>query len=353
MRRILLSAVLLLASCGTVAAQTPAKPTPARAPEPPLRRWFEFQQFVLSTRYRFISNSADVTTSNHMQYREQIRFRFNVDAKKRYTLNAGVFTGTQYIASWNNLGPGTGDFDGKSHYLRQLYLSATPVTGLEGQIGSLFVSRGEHTEFSSFDDDGWVAGGRVSVRRPKSFYFDELSLTHGVVASTTTPNLWKRWDDLDDLNYTQVLAAKRFTPVVAASMDYTKHGKTDTLRAAMSLRFKAGSPLSALRWEQYARFSEPDAAGFVVTAERPVTKWVRLQGGYATVDERYGGLNADRIQRGRRVFAIANVPIHGPLSASVFATHALDADYTISNKTRFDAVLAWDVLNSLRSTGKF
>ena len=91
-------AVLLLAPCGTVAAQTPAQPAPARAPEPPLRRWFEFQQFVLSTRYRFISNSADVTTSNHMQYREQIRFRVNLDAKKRYMLNAGVFSGSQYLS---------------------------------------------------------------------------------------------------------------------------------------------------------------------------------------------------------------------------------------------------------------
>jgi hypothetical protein len=237
--------------------------------------------------------------------------------------------------------------------MRQIYFSATPVPGLEGQIGSLFVNRGEHTEFTTYDDDGWVTGGRVSVRRPKSLYVDELSVTRGAVASTPTPNLWKRWDDLDDLNYTQVLVAKRFTQIVAASMDYTKHGKADTLRGAVSLRFKAGSPLSAVRWEQYARVSDPDAAGFAVTAERPVTKWVRLQGGYATIDQLYGGLNADRIQRGRRLFAIANVPIHGPLSASIFATHAFDADYTISNKTRFDAVLAWDVLNSLRATGKF
>ena len=101
------------------------------------------------------------------------------------------------------------------------------------------------------------------------------------------------------------------------------------------------------------RFSAPAAADVVVTAERPVTKWVRLQGGYATIDERHGGRNADRILRGRRMFAIANVPIHGPISASIFATHALDAGYTISNKTRFDAVLAWDVLNSLRAPGKF
>lgn len=352
MRRILLSTVLLIVSCGAVAAQ-PSQPAPVRAPEAPLRRWFEFQQFVLSTRYQLVRNSSGVTTSSHQQYREQIRFRFNVDARKRYSLNAGVFTGRNYIASWNDLGPGTGDFDGKSDYMRQIYVSAIPVPGLEGQIGSLFVNRGEHTEFTTYDDDGWVTGGRLSVRRPKSLYFDELSVTRGVVASTSTPNVWKRWDDLDDLNYTQLLAAKRFTPIATASMDYTKHGRTDTVRGAVSLRFKPGSLLSSVRCEQYVRVSEPGAAGFAVTAERPVTRWARLQGGYATIDALYGGLNGDRIQRGRRLFAIANVPIHGPLSASIFATHAFDADYTINNKTRLDAALVWDVLNSLRATGKF
>ena len=146
---------------------------------------------------------------------------------------------------------------------------------------------------------------------------------------------------------------KRFSQMVSGSVDYTSYEDTDTLRGAVALRFKAGRPLSALRYEQYIRTSDPSAAGFSVTAERPITKWVRLQGGYVTIDEDYGGLNADRIQRGRRFFVVANVPIYGPLSASVFATQALDATYRLSNKTRFDAVLAWDVLNSLRKTGVF
>ncbi|MGC4082458.1 MAG: hypothetical protein QM736_10215 [Vicinamibacterales bacterium] len=350
MRRVVLTVTVLLVSAGSVAAQS----QPARTPEPPLRRWFEFQQLVISTRYRFIRNSADVTTSNHMQYRDQVRFRVNLDAKKRYTVNAGIFTGSQYIASWDNLGPGTGEFDGKTIYMRQLFVSATPVAGVEGQFGSLYPNRGEHTEFTTYDDDGWVTGGRVSVRRPASLYVDEVSLTHGTIASTPIPNLWKRWDDLDHTNYTQLLAAKRFSQMVAASADFTRHAEQNTLRGAVMLRFKPSAPISALRYEQYIRTTDPnEAAGFSVTAERPFTKWVRAQGGYATIDEHYGGLNADRIQRGRRIFAIANVPIHGPLSASFFVTHAFDAAYSISNKTRFDAVLAWDVAATLRQTGKF
>lgn len=351
MRRYLLSALCVLATVQPAMAQSPA---PARAPEPAIRRWFEFQQLVFSTRYRLIRNSADVNTSNHMQYRDQIRFRFNLDPKKRYTVNVGTFTGSQYIASWNNLGPGTGTFDGKSLYMRQLFFSATPVAGVEGQVGSLYPNRGEHTEYTTYDDDGWVTGGRVSVRRPKSLYFDEVSLTHGTVASTGTPNLWKRWDDLDSTNYTQVLVDKRFSQLISASVDYTRHATRDTLRGGVTMRFSAKAPIQNLRYEQYIRTTDPgSAAGFSFAAERTLNKWARLQAGYATIDELYGGLNADRIQRGRRFFGVANVTIHGPLAAQIFATHALDATYSMSNRTRFDAVLSYDLAAFLRSTGKF
>ena len=358
MRPSSLTLVMLLAVVTPAAAQAPppaaAPKAPAKAPEPALRRWFEFQQFTLGTRYRFIETSKDVVTSNHMQYREQIRARVNLDQKKRYTVIAGFYSGSSFIGSWNNLGPGTGDFDGHDHYMRQLYVSAAPVAGIEAQVGGIYVNRGETTEYTSYDDDGFLVGSRFSVRRPKSFYFDELTVTYAVLGPSNEPNLWKRWKEFDDPNYTQVLAAKRVSQMVSTSVDYTRYDGTDTLRGAVALRFKPKAALSALRYEQYVRTSDPNsAAGFSVSAERPITKWIRMQGGYTTIDEHYGGLNADRIQRGRRFFALANVPIWGPLSSTFFATHALDANYTLSNKTRLEAVLAWDVLNSLRKTKTF
>jgi hypothetical protein len=347
-----MTVALVLTLAATAAAQAP-QAAPARAPEPALRRWFEFQQFTLGTRYRFIKSNAGVTTSNHMQYREQIRARVNIDSRKRYTINSGFYSGTQFIGSWDNLGPGTGEFDGRDHSMRQLYFAAAPVSGIEAQFGGLYVNRGENTEYTSYDDDGYLVGGRFSVRRPKSVYFDEISVTHGSLASTNVPNLWKRWDDLQDTNYTQLLTAKRLTQVLSASVDYTHLATTDTVRGGLALRFKAGAPVSSVRYEQYIRTSAPRAAGFALMAERPFTGWLRVQGGYVTVDERYGGLNADRIQRGRRVFALANVSIYGPLSASLFVTRAFNATYSLSNRTRVDGVVAWDVLNSLRKTGVF
>jgi hypothetical protein len=354
MPRCRLALFLLLAFAGSAHAQTPPSSTAAPPSEPPLRRWFEFQQFAIGTRYRYIESSADVVTSNHMQYREQIRARFNLDSKKRYTINAGAFAGNQFISSWDNLGPGTGDFDGADHYLKQLYVDAAPVKGFEAQFGGLYVIRGEVTEYVSYDDDGYLVGGRASIRLPKSLYLDEISVTHGHLGPSNQPNLWDRWKLLDNTNYTQVLGAKRFSQMVSSSLDYTHYQDTDTIRGAITLHFKPKAAISTLRYEQYVRTSEPNsAAGFNLSAERPITKWVRLQGGYTTVDEHYGGLNADRIQRGRRFWALANVPIWGPLTGTVFATRALDADYSISNKVRFEAVLTWDVLNSLHKTGVF
>ena len=343
-------ALIASLSAATASAQGAGQP---RTPEPPLRRWFEFQQFALGTRYRYIRNSADVLTSNHQQYREQVRFRFNLDARKRYTVNAGFFTGSNFIGSWNATGLGTGDFVGKDQYMRQLFVSASPVTGFEGQFGGLYPTKGETTEYTSYDDDGYLVGGRLTIRRPKQLHVDEASVTVGTLASTSTPNLWKRWDDLNDTNYTQIQATKRFSQLVSGSLDYTHVASTDTLRGAMAFRFKAGSPLSALRYEQYIRTSGNTAAGFAVTAERALPHAVRAIGGYVTIDERYGGLNADRIQRGRRFFGLLNFPIKGPVTASLFATRALKAPYSLSNKVRFDAVVTWDVLASLRATGKF
>jgi hypothetical protein len=59
MRRSTLLLVLLLTCARVAAAQTPAPPQRS-ASEPGLRRWFEFQQFAIATRYRFIRNSSEV-----------------------------------------------------------------------------------------------------------------------------------------------------------------------------------------------------------------------------------------------------------------------------------------------------
>jgi hypothetical protein len=321
---------------------------PTSASTPAFERWVNVQNATVVTRYRFVQSSADVTTSNQMQYKETLRVRFNIDPAKRFTVNVGAFSGAGFISSWNNLGPGTGTFNGHDAYVKQLFVAATPWKWLELQAGGLYLKTLENTEITSFDDDGYMSGERVIVRRPKELYVDELSVTRGSLGPLTTPNLWARWRDDIGVGYTQVAVAKRVTSRIAASLDYTDQAGVGTVRAALAVRFDQGVPIAGLRYEQYHRSSSHAASGFALVAERPITKWMRLQGGYATIDEFYGGWNADRIQRGRRVFATSTLRIAGPLSASIFATRALASTYSISNRVRFDAALTWDVLAQVR-----
>ena len=351
---------LLLLACSVSApllAQSQPMP-PATAPkpaaEPPLRRWFEIQQFALSTRYRFSENSKDVTTSSQLQYKDSFRARLNLDPQKRYTVNIGSFSGSGFISSWNNLGFGNNTlFDGKDHYVKQLYAAAVPVKGLELQYGGLYVNRGESDEWVTYDDDGYLVGERVSVRRPKELYLDEITVTRAAIGPLTTPNLTSRWDGLKNPDYTQVLGVKRFNKMVSGSLEYNRQIGADILRAAVTLHFSAKAPVSTVRYEQYRRVNLNAASGFGVWADRPITKYARLQGGYVTVDQFYGGWNADRMQSGRRFFANATIAIYGPVSGSLYVTHALDAPYAVSVNRRFDAIISYDVLNTLRRTGIF
>src|SRR3990167_3840737 len=76
-RHLALALLVCSASVPLFAQSQPAPPAAAPKPaaEPPLRRWFEIQQFMLATRYLFIENNKNVTTLNQQQYRHPFRAR--------------------------------------------------------------------------------------------------------------------------------------------------------------------------------------------------------------------------------------------------------------------------------------
>src|SRR5512132_1493887 len=112
-----------------------------------LHRWFELQSATVAMRYRTITNSQDVRTTNQTQHNESLRARLLLDRAKRYTINFGAFTGSSMTASWNNTGMGTGDPSAKFS-LKQLFVAAAPWQGIEFQYGSLYFLRGENTEIT-------------------------------------------------------------------------------------------------------------------------------------------------------------------------------------------------------------
>jgi hypothetical protein len=340
---------VLLALAVVLSAARPAMAQPAaNPPSPAIRRWLDVQQLMFYTRYRFIENNADVTTANQLQYKDSTRARFNLDARKRYTINAGFFSGSSFTGSWDNWGAGTGDFDGKDHYVKQLYASAIPVPGFELQGGGIYTARGEFDEYASYDDDAFMMGTRASLKRPKNVYFDELTVTRAAIGPQNRPNISDRWDSFNHPDYTQALAVKQFSSLVGASLSYERQIGADIARAAVTMHLSKTAPVQTIRYEQYHRFNLHEASGLGLWAERVVSSHLRVQGGYVAIDRYYGGWNADRFQSGKRFFVFATIPIHGPFTAAVFASQALHADYAIPLKRRYDIYLAYDLLDSLR-----
>jgi hypothetical protein len=334
-----------------VAAAQATAPRPATAPvrpSPPVgfKRWADVQQLTQSFRYRQIYDSAGVHTTDQGQTNTSLKARFKFDTLGHYAVNAGLFTGASNTSSWNNTGMGTGD-PARDLHLKQLYFAAAPISGLELQYGGLYVARGESTEITTYDNDGYLTGQRVTVKRPQHIWFDEISATQAYVGDGKLPDMWNRYHRLTQSNYYQVLFGKKLGTRVGVSADYTEAVGVPTWRSAFALKAPEMTVIDAVRFEGYAR-SEPGPTpfGWALTLDKKVGR-TGISGGYISIDEDYGGLNADYYNRGNRWFGKATASLFPMLTVTGLYTYALEADYAIANQERVDVVVTYDVLKAL------
>jgi len=59
-------------------------------------------------------------------------------------------------------------------------------------------------------------------------------------------------------------------------------------------------------------------------------------------------VNGDRYGRGQRLFADAKMPLPADLSLNVFYTRAIDNDFALPLRTRFDVVVSYNVLKGVQ-----
>src|SRR5581483_7206154 len=290
--------------------QPPAKPAPApptAAVPNTFERWVDLQTATFQTRYRYIETSAGVVSTRQGQDSGGIKARVKIDPKGRFSVNAGIATGNGFTSGWNNMGVGTGDRV-DTWYLKQLFLAAAPVKGLEFSYGGIAPVRGESTEITSWDNDGYLLGERVTVKIPKEMYFDEISATTGYLGDTTMSSFSGRYRNIDQVNYRHFLVSKKFSSALTVSTDYTWLSGVGTLRTAFSAKVPA-VVVDTVRWEQYKRFGTTGAFGFAAYGERNLGSRFAVGGGYADIDANYGGLNADRFNKGRRVYETGTVKL--------------------------------------------
>lgn len=313
-------------------------------------RWVELQTATLNARYRFTEDIHGETVANSAQHQETFRGRFKFDAAGRYSVNAGLATGNQFIAGWNDTGWGTGDGTARL-FLKQLYISAQPRAEVEIQYGGLGMLRGEATELTTYDNDAYIMGERISVKMPKRLFFDEIAVTYAYLGDLNTPDIRKRYHRLKESNYHQFLVSKKLGARAAISADYTFQSGVETLRQAVRLDLREARLIDSLRFENYERLDFHPGYGFAVTAEKRLTKQFTFAGGYAHIDPFYGGLNADRFSFGHRVFVLGSCAITPEFTISTFYNHAVNKNYAGTNRARLEVIFSYDLVKGLKRGG--
>ena len=333
--------------------QRPGGDSPAAVVRIPskVHRWIDWQSAPLETRYRYVETSAGATALNQWQHKESVKGALKFDAAGRFTLQAFLGTGNGFGGSWDATGVGTGDptWDFR---VRRLFVQAIPVEGVELAAGSFDVLRGEATEIVSYDNDAFMEGYRVSIRRPAALFFTDVSVTAGYLGDLTTPNVFRRFNRMGDHNYTQVLLDRKVAALLNVTFDWTSVSGVSTLREAVRLTTRQwGHVADAVRVELYQRVDDPDGAGVAFTAERALSRRVSVTGGVADVDADNPPLNGDRYLRGTRFFGGTSIALLPELTLAAFYTHAYGNDFAVANDQRFDAILSFNVLKALQRRG--
>ena len=309
---------------------------------PPETPRLELQSATFGLRYRMLENHLGSRSQNWSDHHQGLKLRLRLDDAARYSLTAVAFNGDSFQGSWNLRGLRDGQSSNRV-FLKQLYVTGKPVEGVEFQYGGLAPVRGESSEITSYDNDGYLMGQRLTFA-PERFV-DELTVTAGYLGDFRDPSVTRRLHRLSEINYGQVLVRKKLTEHWSASADYTEDDGERTLRQGVAIR--PAGVIELIRLEAYERVSGERGAGGAITVEKPFGR-MRLAASFASVDDHYRPVNGDRYGRGRRFSLTSTTALAEGLSLQVFVTRALDDELAMGNHTRVDVHVRYELADLLR-----
>ena len=170
--------------------------------------WLELQSVTLGLRYRMLENHLGSHSRNWSDHHEGLKLRLKLDRAAQYSLTAVASNGDSFQAGWNLRGLRDGQSSNRV-FLKQLYVTAKPRKGVEFQYGGLPIVRGESSEITSYDNDGYLTGQRLTLS-PKHIV-DELTLTAGYLGDLRQPSVTRRLHRLSAINYGQILVKKKLS----------------------------------------------------------------------------------------------------------------------------------------------
>lgn len=308
-------------------------------------RWFDVSTAAVAVRYRLLVPPEGATRTSQAQNTVAFRGRLKLDAPGRYAVSAGLATGQGFRGGWNNTGIGTGQ-PAYDLLLKELFVVARPVDRLEVQVGGLHLVRGESTEATSYDNDGYVVGERLTVGRVVTKMFDEVSVTRAFLGDLDQSNVFDRLRRLDRANYYQALALKRVAPGTAVSVDYTWQDGVDVIRAAMSVVLKHSTLVDRFRFENYARAAPFPAYGYAFNVQRRLSRRLTAGGGISDIDDRYGALNSDLNGLGRRIHGSMSARLGTVWVGSIQLVRTVGEQTITGPRTRVEVALGYDAVSA-------
>ena len=345
---------LVFTSARWIAAQTvqgnslePAKPASAAPPaETRASRWLDLQGGTLG--FRSMSQSAPSSPwITEVEYQFIARGRVKFDGAGRYGAGFRLSTGNMFRFAWNGTGAADTNFE-TNFYLKELFLTASPWKGFEIQYGGIGINRGESTEITSYSNNGYLTGERISIRRPDKLFFDEISATGAYLGDIYNPGIFHRMNRLGSLNYSQFMVVKKVHRRATVSVDYTSQEGVQTLRQACKITLPRNPLAESVVFEDYERLDYLPAWGYAVTIHKDPVPRLVMSGGVVRIDPNNTLLNADRMGRGSRVYIAANYRLWRDLNAAFYATKAYGDMYHVTKAARYDLVLLYDFMKALK-----
>jgi hypothetical protein len=287
----------------------------------------ELQSLSLGVRYRMLENHLGSRVQNWSEHHQGLKLRFRIDDASRYSVSAVAGNGDSFLASWNPRG-----VKGRSSnrvFVKQLFVTAKPREGVELQYGALPIARGESSEITSYDNDGYLTGQRLTL--------SNVTITAAYLGDFNAPSVTRRWRRLDEVNYGQLLLKRKLSDRLTASADFTHADGERTFRQGLAMR--PASVVDLIRLEAYQR---TNGAGGALTVEKTFGR-ARLAATFASIDDEHRPLNSDRYGRGKRLSLTGTMPITRDVSLQVFVTRALENDVAMPNRTRVDVHLRYEL----------
>lgn len=221
---------------------------------------YKINDLSVATRYRIQQNAAGDLSNN------QLQLRLNMDVnllffKDHVQIDFQGATGQTFGSLWSSTGIGDHANDFEFNF-RRLALTLKPSDHFEFKTGSMAPVFGAGTDNTYIDADGYIMGYRARIKYEPT----EIVVTGGYLGDYAQPNVFHRFNELDDVTYFQVLLQQRLSEIVKASIDYSYFGKSDDIyqpmnmaRGAVMLNLSQWTPIVDLVTTEYSHGFHPGA----------------------------------------------------------------------------------------------